>query len=297
MAGLLYYLKTQTEFRTSDHYNTFIEIIEHASKKSGCSVFAFCLMPTHYHLLLEITPGLLKMMILFMHKSAAKHLSIHRRKQAPTPLFGDPLIYAIEKNYYAAELSFFIHAVPFLSGICCDPVNYEWSSLSNYLKTKKKYPWINPQPIWSQISYRYFFAYIDYRRHFYRFINDESWDFSEKMQNSIVGSRSFHAQMSRSLPDSESSGSSDATILDDIASITNRYFFNNARLKHLADAYLSYLLSGFTNKELGVHLGDISAPRVSQLVARARKEIHLNNSFALKLKKIEKKVLTKHADF
>ena len=108
MTNILYYIlmprSADIEFLTDVHYRQFVEILRESIKKYPSAIHAFCLMPTHYHLMIETEPSTLPEILKFCRKSDG---SFYAEKSQ---------VVAVEKNYRAADLTFYIHAVPYLAG-------------------------------------------------------------------------------------------------------------------------------------------------------------------------------------
>jgi REP element-mobilizing transposase RayT len=100
-------------------------------------LISYCLMPNHFHLLVKQNTELpLSHLISKICTGYSKYFN--KKYSRVGSLFQDQFkAVRVESNEQLLWLSLYIHNNPFKSGITDDPINYEWSSLLEYVGEKK----------------------------------------------------------------------------------------------------------------------------------------------------------------
>ena len=113
-------------------YEKFIEYLLKSKERFKFFVYAYCLMPNHYHLLLEtIQPNLSKIMQ-YLNTSYAAHYNKKRNKSGH--LFqGRYKSIVVDKDNYFLELTRYIHLNPMRAKIVLEPEGYKWTSFRGYM--------------------------------------------------------------------------------------------------------------------------------------------------------------------
>ena len=118
----------------ADHwdYKRFLSRVGHLNESYGIKLHAYCLMPNHYHLLLEITKENLS---IYMKKLLGWYATyFNKRHDRVGGLFqGRFKSYLIDNDTYFLEVSRYIHLNPCKSNLIDRPEDYEWSSMSSYI--------------------------------------------------------------------------------------------------------------------------------------------------------------------
>lgn len=128
-------------------YSQFLElesssqktIIKHLEEENSLlvEIVAYCIMPTHIHLLLKqikndgITKFMLRVMSSYSNFFNHKH---HRNGPLWTGRFKDVLVATDEQLLH---LTRYIHLNPTSAGIVSSPNDWKYSSLNEYISTKK----------------------------------------------------------------------------------------------------------------------------------------------------------------
>ena len=88
---------------------------------------SYCLMPNHYHLLLETPDSNLSRLMQQLNGRYTQ--SFNRRRKRVGPLFqGRYKAILLDKDQYALALSRYIHLNPVKAKLVTQPEAYEWSS-------------------------------------------------------------------------------------------------------------------------------------------------------------------------
>ncbi len=124
----------QVIFTAEDDYLAFEEILRSALERFGARLHAYCWMPNHVHLAIQVSEPPLGRI---MHLLASRYA---RLKQSMVPTTG----HLFERRYrakviaadqYLLTLVRYIHLNPVRAGLVADPTAYRWSSHRAYLGT------------------------------------------------------------------------------------------------------------------------------------------------------------------
>lgn len=122
-------------FLNENDYRKFLGYISCAKVKYKFYLYAYCLMPNHYHLLLETTQANISKIMHYINGSYTTYYNIKHRRSGH--LFqGRFKSIVIDKDSYFQELSRYIHLNPVKAKIAQQPEAYPWSSYSGYLDKK-----------------------------------------------------------------------------------------------------------------------------------------------------------------
>jgi len=125
-------------FTRSADCNKFMDYVVKAKERYQFYLYAYCLMPNHFHLLLEtLLPNISRI----MHCIKGSYTTYYNvRYQRYGHLFqGRFKSIIVDKDRYFLELSRYIHLNPVHAGIVEDPSSYAWSSYRGYLGRKDIY--------------------------------------------------------------------------------------------------------------------------------------------------------------
>ena len=118
-------------FLSERDYHKFIEYISYAKAKYKFHVYAYCLMPNHYHLLLETTQANISKIMHYLNGSYTMYYNT-KRKRSGHLFQGRFKSIVVDKDSYFQELSRYIHLNPVKAKITKQPEAYRWSSYRGY---------------------------------------------------------------------------------------------------------------------------------------------------------------------
>ncbi len=131
-SGAIYHITSrgisgQDIFLESHDFEDFLARLDEAAKRYEWLVYAYCLMPNHYHLLLETKhPNLSKGM---RHLNGAYCQAFNRRHVRVGHLLqGRYHSILVERESYLLEVSRYIVLNPVRAGLVRSPENWKWSS-------------------------------------------------------------------------------------------------------------------------------------------------------------------------
>jgi len=218
-----------TLFIDKADFQQFIDLLQETAELFNVNVAAYCLMPTHYHLMVQTPDANLSRCMRHLNGVyTQKYNGVHGSDG--TLFRGRYKSILVDADSYVLQLVRYIHRNPLKAGLVKGLDQYVWSSHKGYLSKAKKWSWLYKdfvlQMLTDQISsqiriYKQFMAQqqdVDFIRVFER-----------KRQPSILGSkefitrvkdRFFKKKIDKEIPASKGL----APDLDRIISEVNRYY-------------------------------------------------------------------------
>lgn len=125
-------INRRTLFHFKDDYLYFLELVRNHSKTHGISIFHYCLMSNHIHMLLE-SPDL-KELGLFSHFVKRRYAYYHSKtaKQQGASFERMYKSLPVEDDSYLLECGRYIERNPVRANLADHPERYEYSSYSFY---------------------------------------------------------------------------------------------------------------------------------------------------------------------
>lgn len=137
-------------FETKDDYLQFIDILHEAIELFALRVSAFCLMPNHYHMLVQTPDANLSRCM--RHINGVYTQRFNSAHSLDGPLFkGRYKAIVVAEDNYLLQLVRYIHCNPVRAGMVEKPEDFEWSSHRGYLSKAKKWDWLHKQFILSML--------------------------------------------------------------------------------------------------------------------------------------------------
>lgn len=137
-AGYTYHLynrgvNRQPIFFRDENWGYFIKRIRHYFRPELVDIVAYCLMPTHYHLLVDLkTDYLSKQIMQPFGLSYTK--AINKQQERVGPLFQGPFRAVwVDRDEYLLHLSRYIHLNPVTAGLVDQPEEWAFSSYRDYI--------------------------------------------------------------------------------------------------------------------------------------------------------------------
>lgn len=153
-------------FFSEDNYHFFIKrLLEYFDNK--INLLAYCLMPNHYHLLIEILEDE------FLHKamqrfSTSYTKAINKNQNRVGHLFqGRYKSKLVPNNNYLLHLSRYIHLNPVKAGLVDKPEDWSFSSYRDFINERKS-EFLNFEIVTSQVNdYREFVMSFQEEQNYY----------------------------------------------------------------------------------------------------------------------------------
>jgi len=180
-------------FADSYDYIGFIDLLIDTSEQWNLRVAAYCLMPNHYHILVQTPDANISRCI--RHIDGVYTQRFNRRYECDGALFrGRYKSILVEADSYLLTLVRYIHRNPIKAGLSDRPGGYKWSSHKGYLSRAEKWKWLHKNFVLSMLSKNKGEQVTSYRQ-FISAEDDELDDISKVLERkkwpSIIGTASF----------------------------------------------------------------------------------------------------------
>ena len=140
-------------FDSRPNYDYFLKKLQSSAINPGVIAISFCLMPNHFHFLLEQTqPDAISRLMQQVCNGYAKALNSQRR-QTGHVFESKYKIKLIDSTSYLTWLSRYIHRNPKEAGLVRDCIEWEYSSFRDFVG-RGKYGFIYPDVVLSQFASR-----------------------------------------------------------------------------------------------------------------------------------------------
>lgn len=173
----------------------FIDLLIEISEMWNARIAAFCLMPNHYHLLVQTPDGNISRCM--RHLNSVYTQRYNRRHKYDGALFrGRYKSILVSDDSHLLQLVRYIHRNPLRADIVSAMRKYPWSSYSGYLSHAKKWGWLHKDTIFNMITPKK----RDRRKAFVAFMQQEDTAeatrlFSKKNLPSLFGHENFIAHI------------------------------------------------------------------------------------------------------
>ena len=169
-------------FKNKGDYHAFIDLLRDCTEMWNMRVVAYCLMGTHYHILLQTPNGNLSRCM--RHINGVYTQNFNRSRGLDGHLFrGRYKSILVDSDANLLELLRYIHRNPIEAGIVDRLDSYQWSSHKGYLSRSEKWSWLHKEYVLKIFSKNTNEALRRYKN----FVNKEV---SEEI-NRILGSRKW----------------------------------------------------------------------------------------------------------
>ena len=143
--------RSETIFPDQKDYHRFIDLLIESCELWNIRISAYCLMPNHYHLLIQTPEGNLSRCM--RHINAVYTQRYNRARGCDGQLFrGRFKSILVDGDTYLLQLVRYIHRNPLRSNLTNDMDHYRWSSHVGYISTAVKWNWLYKDFILSMLS-------------------------------------------------------------------------------------------------------------------------------------------------
>ena len=138
-------------FSERSDYGMFIDLLKETAEMWNINISAYCLMPNHYHLLIQTPLGNVSRAM--RHLNGVYTQRFNKRHSADGQLFrGRYKSILVDGNSYLLQLVRYIHRNPVKAGLADSPAKYKWSSHKAYLSMDEKWDWLSKEFIYKFLS-------------------------------------------------------------------------------------------------------------------------------------------------
>ncbi|MFH1504962.1 MAG: transposase [Candidatus Omnitrophota bacterium] len=294
-------------FLDAKDYRKIFSIIEECTRRLELEVYAYSLLPNHYHLLIRTPQGNLSRIM--RHLNGVYAQDFNKRYGLEGSVFrGRFKSIVVEEESYLLALLRYIHQNPVRAQIVKKAYEHRWTSHRAFMRKQERPKWLKVKPILMRFS-RY---EKEAAREFDRFVQDEeSRELLRRLQGenwpAILGGESFVAKMkefcrSKEMSEEEKPHCREHFREIDLAVVVHRikeiYGISIDELKkkrqrtiselRYAFIYIGKEIAGHTLQSIGRELGGISCAAVSQQYKRACDEIRNKEGCYNRVHELEK---------
>ena len=130
-----------TLFIDNADFQQFIDLLQETAELFNVNVAAYCLMPTHYHLMVQTPDANLSRCMRHLNGVYTQKYNVVHGSDGP--LFrGRYKSILVDADSYVLQLVRYIHRNPLKAGLVKGLDQYVWSSHKGYLSKAKKWNWL-----------------------------------------------------------------------------------------------------------------------------------------------------------
>jgi putative transposase len=122
-------------------YQKFIDLLQETTELFNVNVAAYCLMPTHYHLMLQTPDANLSRCMRHLNGVYTQRYNVSHNCDG-TLFRGRYKSILVDADTYVLQLVRYIHRNPLMAGLVKRLDQYVWSSHKGYLSKAKKWNWL-----------------------------------------------------------------------------------------------------------------------------------------------------------
>jgi REP element-mobilizing transposase RayT len=133
--------RAESRFPSTEDYDRFVELVKESSEMWKVRIAACCLMPNHYHLLIQTPDANLSRFMCHVNGVYAERFN--RFHRCDGHLFRGRFKSILgDEDAYLLQLVRCVHRNPPEAGLVDKLDRYEWSSHKGYISLAKKWDWL-----------------------------------------------------------------------------------------------------------------------------------------------------------
>lgn len=291
-------------YKSREDYERFLDLLEETCRMWAARVHAYCLLPNHYHLLLETPRGNLSRVM--RHLDGIYTQRYNRAYRTDGPLFrGRYKAILVDADNYLLQLVRYIHLNPVGAHLIKEPEGYRWSSHRSYLRRGKGIDGLVTDEVLGRFHNKGTLAVEGYRRFIQEGMDKSTRElFKRRIWPAIWGSEQFMVEVKKrlrskegyeipqlkkarprvSLKQIEETICKLYSITRDQMSTKRRGHWNEPRNVAL---YLGRMMGGYTLKELGERWGGLRYSSASAMIVSVKKALVENPAVRKRISRIE----------
>lgn len=287
-------------------YQQFLDLLQETADLFNVNVTAYCLMPTHYHLMVQTPDANLSRCMRHLNGIYTQGYNV-RHDRDGTLFRGRYKSILVDADSYVLQLVRYIHKNPLKAGIVKYLDQYVWSSHKGYLSKAKKWDWLYKDFV-LQILTTQKSSQIRVYRHFMSQEQDEDFSrvFDRKNLPPMLGSenfvsrikdRFFQTKIDKEVPASKQLAPDIDMI---ISEVSRHYEINPTTLKSVRRGIENeprdvamYLIRSMRSEPLiriGAEFG-LRYSSVSSVIGRVRSKLQKDRKFKNRLEYIKNSIL------
>ncbi|MEP1740103.1 MAG: transposase [Kangiellaceae bacterium] len=236
----------------ADRYR-FLKLLEQACKRHQWSVYAYCLMDNHYHLLIETREATLSKGMRHLNGVYTQWYNNTRKEKRFGHLFqGRYKAILVDRDNYLLELSRYIVLNPIRAKMVSELMDYPWSSYRAMVGYFETGDWLAVDWMLGQFSKQKKRAIAKYQDFVEEGIGQSS-PLKQLQGQLVLGSDQFVTKALRKLPKAKQKELSEIPKKQRRkVYVLSSYFKGDNRDQSIAAAYYS---GGYSQREIGEYLG------------------------------------------
>lgn len=288
-------------------YEMFIDLLRESCTMWNLRIVAYCLMPNHYHLLVQTPEGNIARCM--RHINGVYTQRFNRTHSCDGQLFrGRYKSILVDGDSYLLELVRYIHRNPIKAGLVDKLSGYPWSSHIGYISVAKKWDWLHKEFVFSLLTADRQHWLIDYRKFVSATCEEEiSGVLHKKKWPSVLGPESFvdwvkgkyyRLGPNPDVPQAKELAPSAETIVTAVCNYyhvgindidrSRRGYFNEPR--NVA-VFLVRKLRGDSLKVIGQRFGMEKYSSVSSIIDRMRGRMRLDRKLAHRVDRVAQVII------
>lgn len=174
-------------FIDDQDWRAFLELLARELERSRWLCHAYCLMPNHFHLLVETLAATLSK---GMQRLNGAYAQAHNRRHERTGHLLQGRFHAvlIEKERHLLEVARYVVLNPYRAGLCHDPADWQWSSYRATAGLDPARTPLSPEFLLAQFGTSSETAHSRYRRFVAEGRSDNPW---RALRGIYLGSEEF----------------------------------------------------------------------------------------------------------
>ena len=284
-------------FKSKRDREKFLDYLESATLRYDARIHAYCLMDTHYHLLLETPSANLPQIMRHINGAYTTYFNVKRGRSGH--LFqGRYKAILVDIDEYAKELSRYIHLNPVRANTVQTPEEYEWSSYQFYIGKQKPAKWLYRDFILGYFGRKESSAQTGYQNFVNALVHQEyDSPLDQVVSSTLLGDADFIAfvkdnYLSAKIPDKELPALKQLVkriSMQEIFEEVESVFTGDKALSRNVKMYFCQRCTGKKLKEIGSHFG-IGESGVSQACRRVSHRMEKDKTLKKKIAGLEKKI-------
>jgi len=152
--GALYHVtsrgnRRETVFEDDSDYQAFLDLLGQVCERMNWQCYAYCLMPNHYHLVIEtadanLAAGMRQLNGVYTQRHNRRHCRVRHLLQ------GRYKAIVVDKDNYLLELARYVVLNPVRAGMVAHPGQWIWSSYGSMTRRKPIPGWLARQQLLSR---------------------------------------------------------------------------------------------------------------------------------------------------
>ena len=143
--------RAETVFTDDKDYLAFTELLKKTSEMWNIRVAAYCLMPNHYHMLVQTPEANISRSM--RHLNSVYTQRYNSRHRCDGQLFrGRYKSILIDTDSYLLQAVRYIHKNPLRAGLADTLDTYKWSSHKGYISIAGEWDWLYKNPVLAMLS-------------------------------------------------------------------------------------------------------------------------------------------------